>query len=89
MIKKSFINKIKKNMKAIRSKNMRAIRSKNTKPEIKVRKILFSKGYRFKIHDKKLPGKPDIVLPKYNTIVNIHGCYCRCLVYLISKIGPT
>ena len=49
--------------------------SKNTNPEIIVRKILFSKGYRFKIHDKKLPGKPDIVLPKHNVIVNIHGCY--------------
>ena len=58
-----------------RSKFMSSIPSKNTKPEITIRKILFSKGYRFKIHDKKLPGKPDIVLPKYNTIINIHGCY--------------
>ncbi len=57
------------------SKFMSSIPSKNTKPEITIRKILFSKGYRFKIHDKKLPGKPDIVLPKYNTIINIHGCY--------------
>ena len=58
-----------------RSLNMQKIKSKNTKPELVVRKMLFSKGYRFKIHDKKLPGKPDIVLPKYNTIINIHGCY--------------
>ena len=49
--------------------------SKNTKPEIIVRKILFSKGYRFKIHDGKLPGRPDIVLPKIKTIINVHGCY--------------
>ena len=49
--------------------------SKNTKPEITIRKILFSKGYRFKIHDKRLPGKPDIVLPKHNLVFNIHGCY--------------
>ena len=49
--------------------------SKNTKPEIIVRKKLFSKGYRFKIHDSKLPGRPDIVLPKIKTIINVHGCY--------------
>ena len=58
-----------------RSKNMSSIKSKNTKPEMVVRSLLFKKGYRFKIHDKKLPGKPDIVLPKHNVIVNIHGCY--------------
>jgi len=44
-----------------RKKIMRSIKSKNTKPELVIRKLLFSKGYRFKIHDKKLPGKPDIV----------------------------
>ena len=49
--------------------------SKNTKPEIIVRKKLFSKGYRYKIHDKKLPGRPDIVLPKLKIIINVHGCY--------------
>jgi DNA mismatch endonuclease (patch repair protein) len=58
-----------------RSKNMSFIKSKNTKPEILIRSLLFSKGYRFKIHDKKLPGKPDIVMPKLKTVVNIHGCY--------------
>ena len=58
-----------------RSKNMSKIKSKNTKPELVVRYILFKKGYRFKIHDKNLPGRPDIVLPKHNIIVNIHGCY--------------
>ena len=50
-------------------------KSKNTKPEKIIRSLLFKNGYRFKIHAKKLPGKPDIVLPKYKAIVNIHGCY--------------
>ena len=58
-----------------RSKNMSSIKSKNTKPELVIRKLLHSKGYRFKIHDKKLPGKPDIVMPKHNVVVNVHGCY--------------
>ena len=58
-----------------RKKIMRSIRSKNTKPELIIRKLLFSKGYRFKIHDKKLPGKPDIVMPKRKVVVNVHGCY--------------
>ena len=51
------------------------IRNINTKPEKKIRSILFLRGYRFKIHDKKLPGKPDIVMPKLKTVVNVHGCY--------------
>lgn len=58
-----------------RSKNMSAIKSANTRPEIKIRKALFAKGYRYRLHDKKLPGKPDIVLPKYNTIIFINGCF--------------
>ena len=58
-----------------RSENMSSIKSKNTKPELIIRKLLFSKGYRYKIHDKKLPGKPDIVMPKLKVVVNVHGCY--------------
>ena len=58
-----------------RSRNMSAIKSKNTKPEIKVRKILHSMGYRFRLHRKDLPGSPDIVLPKYKTIIFVHGCF--------------
>ena len=58
-----------------RSRNMSAIRSKNTKPEIKVRKILHSMGYRFRLHSKDLPGSPDIVLPKYKTVIFVHGCF--------------
>lgn len=58
-----------------RSKVMSNIRSKDTKPEILVRKMLFSKGYRYRLHVKNLPGKPDIVLRKYNAVVFVHGCF--------------
>jgi DNA mismatch endonuclease (patch repair protein) len=58
-----------------RSWNMSRIRSKDTKPEKAVRSMLHSMGYRFRLHVKELPGKPDIVLPKYNTIFFVHGCY--------------
>ena len=54
---------------------MSAIKSKNTKPEIAVRKLLHSMGYRFRIHSKDLPGSPDIVLPKYKTVIFVHGCF--------------
>ena len=58
-----------------RSRNMSAIKSKNTKPEIKVRKLLHAMGYRFRLHRKDLPGSPDIVLPKYKTVIFVHGCF--------------
>lgn len=58
-----------------RSWNMGQIRSKNTKPEIIVRQILHKSGYRFRIHRKDLPGCPDIVLPKYKTVIQVHGCF--------------
>jgi len=54
---------------------MSAIKSKNTKPEIAVRKLLYSMGYRFRLHRKDLPGSPDIVLPKYKTVIFVHGCF--------------
>jgi len=54
---------------------MGKIRAKNTGPEIIVRSLLHSLGYRFRIHSEKLPGHPDIVLPKYKTIIFIHGCF--------------
>ena len=59
----------------IRSYNMSQIRSKNTGPEIVVRKWLFSKGFRYRLNKKDMPGKPDIVLTKYKTIININGCF--------------
>ena len=58
-----------------RRKNMAAIRSKNTKPELLVRKYLFSQGFRYRINVAKLAGKPDIVLSKYKTVVFINGCF--------------
>ncbi len=58
-----------------RSWNMSRIRGKDTKPEKIVRSILHKSGYRFRLHRKDLPGKPDIVLPKYNTIIFVHGCF--------------
>ena len=54
---------------------MSRIRSKNTKPEILVRSKLHRSGYRFRLHAKNLPGKPDIVLPKYNSIIFVNGCF--------------
>lgn len=54
---------------------MSRIKSKDTKPEMIVRKFLFSKGYRYRLHVKDLPGKPDIVLPKYKTVIFVHGCF--------------
>lgn len=58
-----------------RSYNMSRIRSKNTKPEELVRKYLFSHGFRYRKNDKRLPGTPDIVLPKYRTVIFINGCF--------------
>jgi DNA mismatch endonuclease Vsr len=60
---------------ATRSYNMSRIKGKDTKPEMMVRKFLFSKGFRYRLHDKKLPGKPDIVLPKYKTVIFVNGCF--------------
>lgn len=61
--------------KEVRSKNMSHIRSKNTKPEEIVRKHLFSLGFRYRKNDKRLPGAPDIVLPKYKTVIFVNGCF--------------
>jgi len=59
----------------IRSYNMSQIKGKNTKPEILVRKFLFANGYRYRLHDKNFPGKPDIVLAKYMTVIFVNGCF--------------
>lgn len=58
-----------------RSYVMSKVPSKGTKPEIIVRKYLFNKGFRYRINDKRLPGSPDIVLPKYRTVIFVHGCF--------------
>lgn len=60
---------------AERSENMSRIRSTDTKPEEIVRKYLFSHGFRYRKNDKRYPGKPDIVLPKYRTIIFVNGCF--------------
>jgi DNA mismatch endonuclease, patch repair protein len=61
-----------------RSRNMAAIKSRNTKPEMRVRSILHALGYRYRLHRKDLPGKPDIVLPKHRTVIFVHGCFWHC-----------
>lgn len=58
-----------------RRENMSRIRSSNTKPEETVRKFLFSRGFRYRKNDKRYPGKPDVVLPKYRTLIYINGCF--------------
>lgn len=74
---------------AVRSYNMSRIRSGNTKPEILVRKYLFSQGFRYRLHEKSLPGKPDIVLKKYNTVIFVHGCFWHahegCRYFVVPK----
>lgn len=68
---------------------MSQIKGKNTKPEMLVRKFLFSKGFRYRLHVKDLPGKPDIVLPKYKTVIFVHGCFWHghesCKYFVVPK----
>ncbi|SMC87798.1 very short patch repair endonuclease [Pedobacter africanus] len=75
--------------KETRSYNMSKIKGKDTKPELLVRKFLHKKGFRYRIHVKDLPGKPDIVLPKYKTVIFVHGCFWHghegCRYYVIPK----
>jgi DNA mismatch endonuclease (patch repair protein) len=58
-----------------RSYNMSQVQAKDTNPEMVVRKFLHSKGFRYRLHVKDLSGKPDIVLPKYNSVIFVHGCF--------------
>lgn len=58
-----------------RSKNMRAIRSKDTKPELTLRKALHAAGFRYRLHVKELPGKPDLVFPRFSAVVEVRGCF--------------
>lgn len=75
--------------KETRSYNMSRIRSKNTKPEEIVRKHLFSLGFRYRKNDKRYPGTPDIVLPKYKTVIFINGCFWHghsgCKYFVVPK----
>ncbi len=73
----------------VRSYNMSRIKGKNTKPEIMVRKFLHANGFRYRLHEKKLPGKPDIVLKKHTTAIFVHGCFWHghegCKYYVVPK----
>jgi DNA mismatch endonuclease (patch repair protein) len=75
--------------KEVRSYNMSRIKGKDTKPEMLVRRFLHANGFRYKLHDKKLPGKPDIVLPKYKTVIFVHGCFWHghegCKYFVVPK----
>ena len=59
----------------IRSRMMAGIRGKNTQPELAIRKELHALGYRYRLHDSRLPGKPDLVFPKYKAVIQVHGCF--------------
>ncbi len=60
---------------ATRSKMMSAIRGKDTRPELLIRKALFKKGFRYRLHDHKLPGRPDLVFRKYRAVIFVNGCF--------------
>lgn len=77
---------------ATRSRMMAAIKGTNTKPEILVRRALHAAGFRFRLHVKNLPGKPDIVLPKYRTAIFVHGCFWHghdCKNFRLPKTRTT
>jgi len=75
--------------KKTRSYNMSRIKGKNTKPEMLVRKFLFAQGFRYRLNVKHLPGKPDIVLPKYKTVIFVNGCFWHghkgCKYFVVPK----
>lgn len=78
--------------KKTRSYNMSQIKGKNTKPEELVRKYLFAHGFRYRKNDKRLPGSPDIVLPKYKTVIFVNGCFWHghegCRYFVWPKSNP-
>ena len=71
-----------------RSFNMSQIRDKNTKPEIIIRSIVHRMGFRFRLHDKNLPGKPDIVLPRHKKIIFVHGCFWHLHNCRYGRVKP-
>ncbi len=72
--------------------DMRLYKSKNTTLEVDFRKLIFAKGFRYKLHDKKLPGKPDLVFPRFKAVIFIHGCFWHnhkgCKIASIPKSQP-
>lgn len=73
---------------AQRRYNMSRIRSRNTKPEIVVRSIVHRMGYRFRLHQKNLPGKPDIVLPRHRKIIDVRGCFFHMHSCRYGRVKP-
>ena len=74
---------------ATRSRMMGAIKGKNTLPELSVRRALHARGFRYRLHDKSLPGKPDIILPMYKYVIFVHGCFwhghANCKYFVVPK----
>ncbi len=73
----------------IRTKNMQAVRHKDTLPELLVRKSLFARGFRYRLHVRDLPGKPDLVFPRYRAVILIHGCFWHCHGCHLFKLPTT
>lgn len=71
-----------------RSFNMSRIKSANTKPELIVRSMVHQMGYRFRLHQKQLPGRPDLVLPKHRSIIFVHGCFWHCHRCRFGRVKP-
>ena len=69
---------------AVRSRMMAGIQGRNTRPELLIRRALFARGFRFRVHRRDLPGKPDIVLPKHRAVILVNGCFWhghRCVLF--------
>ena len=73
-------------------RNMAAIHSASTKPELKLRHALWQMGFRYRVNDRRLPGSPDIALPKYRTVIFVHGCFWHghkdCRLFSVPKTNP-
>ncbi len=76
----------------VRSRMMASIRGRNTKPELTVRRYLHAQGFRFRLHQKGMAGKPDLVLPKWNVVIFVHGCFWHghggCKYFRIPATRP-
>jgi DNA mismatch endonuclease, patch repair protein len=72
-----------------RQRNMSSIRGTNTKPELLIRKALHTRGFRYRLHRRDLPGTPDIVLPRYNAVIMVHGCFWHGHDCYLAKLPTT
>jgi len=73
---------------AQRRRNMQAIKGRDTKPEMIVRRLVHKMGYRFRLHRKDLPGKPDLVLPRHHKVIYVHGCYWHVHICRWGQVVP-